>query len=469
LAASRIARQDEAPGRASEVDHGGPSSARVRFWLIAVALTSVAAINVVLFRGLYADGSYFLVEILEGGSFFTPGGGARFHAQVVTQLPVVVALEAGVRDLYLLAWLHSLGLYAVPIGLWLGALYMLRDDTLFWPFVVLLAVVYLNTSMFAIGEFHIAYAISAGAMAILVRNEPLSRANGWLLVVLALAALRSYEAMLFLGIFLALIGGLRLREMQGRKRGPAALTLTLAIAVFAGSALVAVWSVLHAADSANRAGAADFSVLLENRQLLVTFLAGLFYAPLLLLQGSRPVALLLGIGALAFVISLAHSSNWVEAWQSYASRGMVGFFMLFFGAFLALLRFGPRRGRLSATRVPFMAAIVPATLLVALLALDMRHSLGFSQYADCFRAEVTTSSGLVPFEATRLQDPECRPEYVWGWTNPSMSLLLRRDDSGAIVLNREQHEWQPFDPFAGLPDLSRYYGNAGAGPAFGGD
>ena len=57
-------------------------------------------------------------------------------------------------------------------------------------------------------------------------------------------------------------------------------------------------------------------------------------------------------------------------------------------------------------------------------------------------------------EANQLRDKG----YIWSWTNPSLSLVLRQDESKAIVLNRRNFRgWQPFNPKVNIPDISKYY------------
>jgi hypothetical protein len=87
--------------------------------LVIILLTGVAGVYTA--RGLYADGSFWLVEMLPRGGFFIFDI-YRAYAQVLVQLPVVLAISLHVSDLNTLIRMHSFGFIGIPILFWLGAL-----------------------------------------------------------------------------------------------------------------------------------------------------------------------------------------------------------------------------------------------------------------------------------------------------------------------------------------------------------
>ena len=77
-------------------------------------------------RGLFVDGSAFLVQIARREWFFDfyeP----RLYAMVMGQVPIMTAIFLGVTDLHLLARLLSIGLFALPTALYHLALLLIKN------------------------------------------------------------------------------------------------------------------------------------------------------------------------------------------------------------------------------------------------------------------------------------------------------------------------------------------------------
>src|SRR5262252_6924286 len=86
-------------------------------------------------RGLFVDGSAFLVQIARREWFFDFYA-PRLYATVVGQAPAIAGIWLGVTDLHLLARLLSLGLFALPTAMYHLALVRAKDEP-----VVLAAVI----------------------------------------------------------------------------------------------------------------------------------------------------------------------------------------------------------------------------------------------------------------------------------------------------------------------------------------
>jgi hypothetical protein len=154
-------------------------------------------------RGLFVDGSAFLVQIARREWFFDFYA-PRLYAMVVGQVPMMTALFLGVTDLHLLARLLSLGLFALPTALYHLALVRAKDDAVLLAAVIAaIAVVFMTTSFFIVGEYNTAYAIAVLVAVRLVTARRLTLVDGVFLAVIGLLAVRTYEAMLYLGPVLA--------------------------------------------------------------------------------------------------------------------------------------------------------------------------------------------------------------------------------------------------------------------------
>src|SRR5215813_3914674 len=154
-------------------------------------------------RGLFVDGSAFLVQIARREWFFDFYG-PRLYAMVLGQIPAITGLFLGVTDLHVLARLLSIGLFALPTALYHVALVRVKDDAvLLGAVIAAIGVVFMTTSFFIVGEYNTAYAIAIAAAVRLATAQRLTALDGLFLAVTAVLAIRTYEAMLYLGPLLA--------------------------------------------------------------------------------------------------------------------------------------------------------------------------------------------------------------------------------------------------------------------------
>ena len=170
---------------------------------VIVLLWALALNATVAYRGLFWDGSSFLVNILDLGQihdFYT----ARAHVDWVTQVPVLLLSELGMRDTRLLAMVYSATLFGLPAALYHLALARVRGDGVLLGIVIaVIATVYLPTCFFIVGEYNVAYAVVVLAMAVTLTTRGHGLGDAALLCLLGVLAVRSYEAMAYLGPLVA--------------------------------------------------------------------------------------------------------------------------------------------------------------------------------------------------------------------------------------------------------------------------
>ena len=434
---------------------------------------ALAIVHVVAQIGLYGDGSWFLVAILDRRDFFMPDS-TRNYATFITQLPVLISLNAGLWNTHALIFLHSFGLVFMPALLWSCALVILRSDLFFWPFVLLLAVVNMNTAFFAIGESNVAYSICVCSKAILLRDKKLGLSETVSLLGLAFIVTRTYEALVFIGPLLGAMTALRMHE-SGES---AKIFLLITGLLFVASAVIAGLSILLPADGTSLIAALKTTrtIIFRDRQLLLTLLISVTYYLIVILRtGHKNVYILCLWVSAVILLLLAWPGNWAEPSQYYGGRVIAGLFLFAFGVialivklerdpdikwplpFSALTSFA--KGTQSLERRKFWFCI-PMILVIELTVIDIYHSFAFRSFAESFRKEVDSRHGLVALETISIHEG-WTSNYGWLWTYPSMSLLLRSDASKAVVLNSMDHTgWQPFDPQTSLPDLHLYYAPA---------
>jgi hypothetical protein len=438
--------------------------------IVAVLLWALAAYNSYACRGLFWDGAAFLVNVVDFRAFhdFYP---ARAHVGWVTQLPLLVALRLGVTDMNLLAMIQSAALFALPAGLYQLALARLRSEpVLFATVLAAIAIVYLPTSFFIIGEYNAAYAAVTAAMAVLLTTNG-SRRDGAILVGLGALCLRSYEAMIYLGPLLAaaVLWATWRRNKSGddvaRLLGTIAALAFLGGAVVSGATMVEYWHHPHFVQV--RAAVADFW---QNLQFMIPFCGLLIFAAVSLvhpswLRGRGPI-LLIGLAVVLMIVlpwvRLVRPETFLFPPSHYVARtaaGCVLWAMLVVMWIHVACRARPVAllARLREPAVGRRLAQAMTALVLGCCVPDLMLTRLWSDYLGYLRAVVVTETGLVDAKTLPLQS---WPQSLFSqqWTLPALSAVLRRDPANAIVIaDLHDLDEKPFDPRCGtLPRLSGY-------------
>lgn len=437
---------------------------------IAFLLWALAAYNTVVCRGLFWDGAAFLVNIVDFGAFhdFYP---ARAHVGWVTQSPVLLAVELGITDTRMLAMIQSAALFALPVGLYHVALARVRQDsTLLATVLAIIAVVYLPTSFFIIGEYNATYAAATATVAVALTSEHRRHRDGVALCLLAALTLRSYEAMIYLGPLLALVScwwsaQAPRDDLLTRVLGIVAALGFLAAAWVAGFTVIAYWD--HPHFTLVRAAVLDFW---QNQQFIVPFVALAVFGLISLvhprwLHGAGPLVLI-ALAALLLVATLVARRFDPEAMlfppAHYVARTGAGYtlwlLLIVMWAHVAWRREPPTL--LAILRKPEVGrrlATATAALVVAATIPDLRLTGLWADHVGYLRGVVASRSGFIPFQDL----PTRRWPYLLfsqEWTFPALSAVLRSGPDQAIVLGPQgPRDTMPFDSRCGtLPRLEGY-------------
>ena len=102
--------------------------------------------------------------------------------------------------------------------------------------------------------------------------------------------------------------------------------------------------------------------------------------------------------------------------------------------------------------------IVPILLFTVLVVVDIHHTRSHYKFLNDVKRYVNTNTEIVHVEDTDIK----HQDYGWFWTYPTLSMLLREDNSKGMVLNDKTYEW--WEPFNGRTDqatvdISKYYVN----------
>ncbi len=418
---------------------------------VLVLILATSVFEAATLRGLYADGADFLAQILATKNFYFLNASRRF-TEILTQLPVVLAIKAGLSKLSLLIFIHSVALVMLPIIFWILSLWRLYEDDLFWPMFVLFCIIHFNLAFFAIGEYNVAYSLVALSLAILAARAQIS--DFWAVVVLfaAICLITSYEALVFLGPLLAVLACHRLVNKQPLLTGLVKSTLVLCLVCYLSATIIAASSISHPRDPAVFADAVDMRYNARNSLLLLSLSFALSWG-LQCLSESTSVKRLATVIAISTLLALGWPELWSAPGMQYSSRVIGGIIILLFGAIVLLERPINNYLHLDLKRAASANVYYSLSFFVILLASDVTRSVQFMDYLDNFKIEVRSHAGLIPLEATNLSSHR-DDVFGWEWTHPSLSILLRDDARQAVILNSGD---ELSGPKGSIPDLSSYY------------
>jgi hypothetical protein len=435
---------------------------------VVVVLWGVAAYATVTCRGLFWDGSSFLVNILDQGRFHDFYG-ARAHVDWVTQVPVLLLAELGVRDTRLLAMAYSAALFGLPTGLYHLALARVRHDAVLLGIVVaVLAAVYLPTSFFIIGEYNATFAAATVAMAVTLTVRDNRLGDAAFLCLLGVFSVRSYEAMVYLGPLLAAaILWMRRLEKDTATRILASIAALafIAAAVVSAATIADYWSHPHFIKV--RSMTFDFW---QNLQFVIP-LAGLAVSTVVAL--ARPAWLLgrgplIVMGTTAVVLAstpwwrLLHEHSILYPPAHYLAREAAGLLLAVMLACMWLHAAWQRRPPrvLITLRLPAVSRRLVASMTALVIAAaipDMVLTGLWSDYLGRMRDLVDSRQGIVRADTLPLLDwPD--KLFAQDWSLPAMSAIVSRTPGQAYL--RVDNDFQsnpPFDPACGtLPRLKGY-------------
>jgi hypothetical protein len=434
---------------------------------VAVILWALALHNTLACRGLFWDGSSFLVNLLEHGhlhDFYA----ARAHVDWVTQAPVLLLARWGVRDTHVLAMAQSAALFALPTAFYHLALVRVRHDpVLLAALLAIVASVFLPTSFFIIGEYNVAFACITAAMAVALTIGKSSRRDAALLLAFGLLCLRSYEAMIYLG---PLVASAVLWSTWRNDDRLTRLLGALAALAFAGAAVVSAVTIVDYWDHPHfmkvRSTSVDFW---QNMQFsiplagfLICAIAGLRRPAWL--EGRGPLVVM-GVIALLLALSpwwrLVHGPSILYPPSHYVARQAAGVLLvgLLVGMWLQVARRDLPRV-FAVVRQPEVArrlVLLLGALTVAGSVPDIVLTRLWSGYVERLRVVVDGSRGVVRAETLPLHDWPNKL-FFQDWSYPALSAVVSRAPGQSYVVSDQDYlSNPPFEPACGLlPKLKGY-------------
>ncbi len=412
-----------------------------------------------LCRGLFVDGSAFLLNIVRHEWFFDfyP---PRLYAMIAAQLPIMTAVTLGQTDLHVLARLLSLGLFGLPTLLYTLALLRARHDPVLLAVVIAaLGAIFFTTSFFIVGEYNSAYPLALLVAVRLVTAERLSIGDSLFLLALAALAIRTYEVLIYLGPLLALMVLWQVWRMP-RRPIVASLLHVAAAGCFIAGMFVAIDSVLHpwSQEHLDETYVAALNFW-QNMQFDLAFGGVMVVAVWALVRpeqllGTAPyrwASIIVAMLALSPLLALSDTLIRPLAKSQYVARTVSGLIVATMVIFIWC--YNAPSFRNWRTRVVLETPAASRRLLgfaclvlLAVLPSDILLTVSWDSFLKTFRSTVVARSGIIPFEETPLSRP---PDFlmVENWVLSTQSLVLRsRYEDGIVSTPKGFNDWVPFTP-----------------------
>lgn len=429
------------------------SVAARRFHALLIALLIVLAVlSVFSLKILFADGAFVQLEMLRRLDFWIVDPG-RFFSLAIAQAPAVAAIWAGVDSIYVISAVFSAGAVAWQIGAILSALWLTRRQPVARAVVLLyLVLIYAQGGFFIEAEYNMfsTSAILAFALIVTERVAPLRALAA--LAVVALVLTRAYEAALFVNVVLIAGLWLRYRRPMGAAERVFLIVITL---LLAAGVWQAVSSVINPRDAANATGFREAHFRLVTHVLLGF---GVLVAAIALradMCGKRWAPLLVAL-AVVYAVAMVFRPRLMGIEDAIYNRVLTA-------APMALLL---AAGFWAALRMPRLTIDTAHLALAAciFIAFQVYATVRWWAFIDEYRLQLACHTGLVNVYApsTGLNQRKYNV-FVWSWTNPSLSLLLRPPGSNTLFENAIVM-WQPFKPRnpAEVPTITRFTSASGS-------
>jgi hypothetical protein len=434
--------------------------------LVASSLTTVLCLSFVLqvksHGGLYADGANYFLHIIASGRFFNISS-YRVGATILTQWPLLLAMALREHSIAGLAAVYSAALLAVPTGCYIATSWISRRNAIAGAAnAVVICCVYYPTILNIIGEYQILYSLFWLCSVWIILSTP----RGWwsfgLLFAAAIAMLRSYELTVITGGLLTLVCVVQALRQDAvlRRVGWSALAVLFVCAIPLGLRGILVPRDLaneHAFAAALRGTLGDDILLDIFGIVTIASAAVLFRSPV----AAAVAAAVAGYMAWMFAIAATRRPVYADLLAlGYQNTQRAQVFPFLLGAF-ALLPIArlPAAQAIARRTWQQWPLVVPISLVFAMHVAELR---GWREYVASFCTELARP-GEEDADALFRARSDVR-RFAWRWELPTMSVLLRSPGSDRIVSDPSYHDWQPFDPVRGVPDITRFKQSASLCP-----
>jgi hypothetical protein len=263
---------------------------------------------------------------------------------------------------------------------------------LFWLIIIAFFVSFLTSGFFAVGEYNIAFSLTALNASILLKENELK--NFWNITLLfsAVILMMSYEIMIFLSPLLFTLVILRLNQAKDDSIN---VKLSLAVSAFCNAAGfgVSLISILFPRDPNNLASAMNLVPAIKTGLFIYLVLMGMIFLVYWLLKNEILKKILIILAGLISLIYLLNQNFWI-------APSMYPHFKILSGLMLAIIL--TLTCGYSFFKLDYLPLRTIALFLLLALIIPFYFQLyDFYQWGRVFEHEVMSHRGLVAIENTR--------------------------------------------------------------------
>jgi hypothetical protein len=385
---------------------------------------------------LAGDGSYYLVHILGTNSIFDSRG-PRMLANVVREMPVLLAARAGLVDTHALTVLLGVGQLVFPAIAWSVAIFLTRADRLVFCAVALSATLCaLTTWLFNVSEGVLAVALTA-LLAVLMWRHIWNWFDALTAIAVAVVLVASYETALVSGLVFAAWGVWRSRGATD----PADRYGSFGVAALSLLSIVTAVIAMTRPGPGNARSFVYFVVSVEPWGLFVA-LAGVvvLVGAMATMDAGRARAAVSGGGLLLLAVGIGGLD--VTTVTAFQARGGSAVAAVLLAGFLFWQWTVAIAGRARSRLIPTWLLVVPVLFAGVTAALLLSASTSWARSLSAFRSEVNRTERIAVAERVV---PNGKQQVLWDWTAASLSLIVRRSASGGILVDRDP-SYVPFVP-----------------------
>ena len=428
---------------------GGACSERMLRIIALAVMVAYPGIHLALSPPhLFADGTDFFLGLLNQKGFHI-WDKPRMFAQLLTQFPTVLALGSGIRGVGTLGMIFGGSLLLVPSLLWIAAASLHLQTQYFWNVATAYAIVYLPTSLFAIGEFNVCYAINALVLALLL-VRPFRTPHATLAALLSIANILTYPSNVLLApAVIALLlckldptwGSWLVGPENAARDSRQTLIkgcLLVAVVAYSSAFLISLWVNLFPRDASMASAARDP----RNLGLYSGLLIGGILSGWIPRVKAKTVALLwMSLAALDLLWLPFLMRALIETPENaYTLRTAIALGLLLCLVVQPIqmqrhaLRFASDRRLLQSGFCCLLVLVLAGTGLI--------RANAFRHWLQDYRKELAVIENEVPINLTRLPESPYY-KFNWGWNNFQLSRILD-PMGGKLILNAtDRVGWQP--------------------------
>jgi len=423
--------------------------------LVIIALLATAIILIAVNSSLYGDGAYYLLAAIKSGRPFNVSG--RELIDAVRQTPLLIGISIGIDNTRFLTVLQGIGFILFPALIWALALQQCCISRIRFTLVAIACGICFGSMIFySVSELTLALPLVVLISCLLAKETEYSIVQSLTMVIAAIILVFSYEAIALCSVVLVVHAVVR------AKAGLASLDIFVSwmVAVLSVAAIgVSLWTLEFRPNS----NSGDFLNSIEElrpKSMVALIFAGVCLATWILVQALAPHLRWITVpvfGVIAFStlagVALAIQDGPIT---SILSRGYCVILIAVLEVALLIDWIRKRRpgGGYNFVKVTTMNVTVAVTFLLSMLAIPITFAIPWSGFLGEFRSTINSKVGVMPSSDVHSSNAD---KYLVGWTNPSMSVILRASANSAVVASPDS-SFEPFTPIEASRQIPRRYG-----------